>query len=151
MPFISKVNKVKRLNFAKEYLEKDFEFWKEVIFTDESIFNIWGSGGKEYGEGQIKQKEKNLQATVKHEGGSVMEWGCMSAKGPGNLYFIEGIMDQNMYLDILKQNLKQSAEKFRLQRSFKFYQDNDPKHKAKRIKNWLLYNCPKELKIYGAI
>ena len=43
-----------------------------------------------------------------------MVWGCMSAKGPGNLYFIEGIMDQNMYLDILKQNLKQSAEKFGL-------------------------------------
>ena len=51
-----------------------------------------------------------------------------------------------MYLDILKQNLKQSAEKFGLLRSFKFYQDNnDPKHKAQRIKNWLLYNCPKVL------
>ena len=54
-------------------------------------------------------------------------------------------MDQNMYLDILKQNLKQRAEKFGLQRSFKFYQDNDPKHKAQRIKIQLVYNCTKVL------
>ena len=48
-------------------------------------------------------------------------------------------------MDILKQNLKQSAEKFELPRSFKFYQDNDPKHKAQRNKNWPLYKCPKVL------
>ena len=52
---------------------------------------------------------------------------------PDNLYFIEGIMGQNMYLDILKQNLKQSVEKFGLQRSFKFYKDNDPKHNELKI------------------
>lgn len=146
-PFISKVNKVKRLQFAEEYREKDFEFWKEVIFTDESKFNIWGSDGqlRVWRRENEALKEKNLRATVKHGGGSVMVWGCMSAKGPGNLHFIEGIMDQNMYLDILKQNLKQSAEKFGLQGSFKFYQDNDPKHKAQRVKQWLLYNCPKVL------
>ena len=45
--FISKINKVKRLNFAEEYLDKDCEFWKEVIFTDESKFNIWGSDGQQ--------------------------------------------------------------------------------------------------------
>ena len=52
--FISKVNKVKRLNFAKEYLEKDFEFWKEVIFTDKVNLTFGDQmDSKEYGEGQM--------------------------------------------------------------------------------------------------
>ncbi|GBN24589.1 hypothetical protein AVEN_125081-1 [Araneus ventricosus] len=54
---------------------------------------------------------KNLTPSVKHGGGSQMVWGCMSAVGVGNLHFIDGMMDKYMYLDILKQNLKQNAEK----------------------------------------
>ena len=41
-PFISKINKQKRLNFAKKYVNKDKNFWKRVIFSDESKFNIFG-------------------------------------------------------------------------------------------------------------
>ncbi len=39
---------------------------------------------------------------VKHSGGSVMVWGCMSAAGTGELQFIEGTMNANIYCDILK-------------------------------------------------
>lgn len=45
-PFISKANQKKRLQFAREHRHKDFEFWKNVLFTDESKFNIFGSDGK---------------------------------------------------------------------------------------------------------
>ncbi len=38
-------------------------------------------------------------------GGSVMVWGCMSAADTGELQFIEGTMNANMYCDILKQRL----------------------------------------------
>ncbi len=31
--------------------------------------------------------------TVKHGGGSVLMWGCMSAAGVGELHFIDGIMN----------------------------------------------------------
>ncbi len=34
--------------------------------------------------------------TVKHGGGSVMVWGCMSAAGSGELQFIEGTMNAKM-------------------------------------------------------
>lgn len=44
----------------------------------------------------------------------VMVWGCMVVSGIGNLYFIGRIIDRFVYLDILKQNLKISAEKLRL-------------------------------------
>lgn len=38
-----------------------------------------------------------------------MVWGCMSSSGVGNLVFIE-----NVYLDILRNNLQESAAKMGL-------------------------------------
>ena len=37
-------------------------------------------------------------------------------------------MDKFVYIDILKQNVKQRAEKLGLANNFAFYQDNNPKH-----------------------
>lgn len=45
---------------------------------------------------------KNVIRTVKHGGGNMLVWGCMSASGVGNLVFIDGKMDQHLYIDILK-------------------------------------------------
>ena len=59
----------------------------------------------------------DLRPTVKHGGGSVMVWGCMSAHGVGNLVFIDGIMNQYVYINILKENLIPSAEKMGIRSS----------------------------------
>lgn len=64
------------------------------------------------------EEMKNLRATVKHGGGSVMVWGCMSESGVGNLHFIDGIMDQYVYLDLQKKNLKPSEKKLGISRTF---------------------------------
>jgi len=37
-PYISNINKQKRLKFAKEFISKDNVFWNKVIFSDESKF-----------------------------------------------------------------------------------------------------------------
>ena len=84
-----------------------------------------------------------MQATVKHGRGYVMVWGCKSAQGVGELVFIDGIMDKNVYLDILKDSLKKSAKNTGIPDYFKFYQDNDHKHTAYNVRLWLQYNCPK--------
>ena len=41
--------------------------------------------------------------TLKHGGGNVL--GCMSAAGIGELYFIVGNMNSNMYWEILQQSM----------------------------------------------
>lgn len=51
----------------------------------------------------------------------------------------------NEELNVKKRNLKQSAEKLGILDNFKYYQDNDPKHKAHVVREYLLYNCPKGL------
>lgn len=71
-----------------------------------------------------------------------MVWGSFSAAGPGNLHFIEGRMDQKVYLDILKKNVPEMVQKLGLTNKWQFYQDNDPKHTAYNVQSWLLYNYP---------
>jgi len=146
-PFISKVNLKKRLKFTNDHKKQGLRLLETSHFSDESKFNIFGSGGRHM-VWQKKKKElesKNLIPTVKHGDGSVLVWGCMSAAGVGNLHFIEGIMNHVMYIDILKQNLRSSSIKMGMGNQFIFQQDNDPKHRARKAKEWLLYNTPKHL------
>lgn len=146
-PFISAKNKKKRLEYAQKYVVKPEEFWQNVIFTDESKFNIFGSDGqvRVWRKPNTELDPQNLRPTVKHGGGHVMVWGAFSASGPGNLTFIESTMDRFIYLDILKTHLKASAVKLGHGSDFQFVQDNDPKHASKIIKEWLLYNVKSTL------
>ncbi len=65
-----------------------------------------------------------------------MLWGCFSAHGPGRLIRIIGTMNAMLYMEILEENLLQSAWQLCLHKGFVFQQDTDPKHTAKVIKAW---------------
>ena len=146
-PFISKKNVKLRLEYAKNFVNMAEDFWKTVIFTDESKFNIFGSDGRRF----VWRREntaldlKNLKATVKHGGGSVMVWCAMSAAGVGNIIFIETTMDKYHYLNILEENLEASAVKLGIKDNFRFVHDNDPKHKSKIVTEWLHENVKEVL------
>lgn len=58
----------------------------------------------------------------------------MSSAGVGNLHLIEATMDRYVFLIILKENIKQTAEK--LGKLFWFYQDNDPMHTYQKLQNF---------------
>ena len=53
----------------------------------------------------------------------------MSAAGVGELYFIDGNMNSNMYCEILQQSMIPSLHK--LGRRAVFQHDNDPEHTSK--------------------
>ena len=69
----------------------------------------------------------------------------MSRDGVGTLVRIEGNMDAQMYVDILKKNVKKSARKLKLGKNFTFQQDSDPKHTSKLAKAWFEDNNVKVL------
>ena len=110
-PLINSVNRMKRLQYTTSYKNASLDFWNKVIFTDESKFTIFqGNGKKVWRKKNTELEERNLLPSVKHGGGSLMVWGCMSAAGVGSLEFIDGIMDHKAYIKLLKKNLASSAE-----------------------------------------
>ena len=138
-PYVNKASRAKRLNYVKTYQNKDMDFWKYVLWSDESKFNLFGSDGKVMVWRSPKEEHdpKCTVPTVKYGGGSVKVWGCCACHGVGNLVFINGNMTGDMYKDILKENLIQSAKKLNLGKNMVFQHDNDPKHTGHVVKNWL--------------
>ena len=143
-PYLSKKHTKRRLEFAKKFKNMPLGFWKKILWSDESKFNLKLSDGAQK-VWREAYKVSCVKGTVKYGGGNVMVWGSMAWKGVGKLQFIETIMDQVQYRNILKQNLKSSARKLRLGSDFTFQQDNDPKHSATKTKEWFAENNVKVL------
>lgn len=109
--------------------------------------NRYGSDGitREWRKKNSQDNVANTIPIVNHSGGSIMIWDCMSAKGIGNIEVIDGIMDQHVYNNILRNNVKQSAKKMELPHVYTFQQD-DSKHTAHINRQWLIWNIPTLLK-----
>ncbi len=65
-------------------------------------------------------------------------WGCMTSKGVGYATKIDTTMDQYLYKSILEDELMQTIDFYDLDSTKVIFQhDNDPKHTAKSVKEWL--------------
>lgn len=146
-PYVNKVNRVKRLKYAREMLAKPLGFWDTVVWSDESKFNLFGSDGKVMVWRTLKEEfdPKCIVPTVKHGGGSVMVWGCFAKSGMGKLTVLDRILDRFYYQQILEENLLPSVNKLGLGADFSFMHDNDPKHTSAHVKVWLKQNGIKVL------
>ncbi|GFU76726.1 transposable element Tcb2 transposase [Trichonephila clavipes] len=146
-PYISEVNRKRRLEFAMKYKNKPMDFWKKVIFSDESKFEIFTppSIREIWRKNKTAFEPKNVLPTLKYGGGNVMVWGCVAHNGAGNLAFIDNKMNDLAYIDVLRHNLLDSATKLSMENTFIFHQVNDQKHTAIVTKTWLLYHAPRRL------
>lgn len=151
-PLLSAQNIEKRLRFATEQVSLPPAYWDDVIFSDETKIMLYYHDGPQrvWRKPLTALENKNLIPTVKFGKLSVMVWGCISSKGVGVIRILDEIMTKEVYLDILKNELTASVKKFGFidpdnpnKLKYKYYQDNDPKHKSYLCRSWLLYNCTK--------
>jgi transposase len=142
-PKLTSRHKRLRMEFARRYQEWTVEDWKRVIWSDETKINRLGSDGLQWAwkKPGAPLQDHHVTGTVKFGGGSLMMWGCMTAKGVGYACKIDGRMDAELYKSILEDDLLQTLEYYDLEPSeIIFQQDNDPKHTSKLAKKWFTDN-----------
>ncbi|KAI4894106.1 hypothetical protein NFI96_020168, partial [Prochilodus magdalenae] len=136
-PMLNKKQMEKRLKWAKEHGEWTAEDWQKVVFSDESRFcisfgdqgpRVWRRGGETYNHECVKRSVKFPQ--------SVMVWGCMSARGVGELCFLKKTVNAAVYQDVLETFLIPTVEEQFGEEDFIFQQDLAPAHAAKSTKDW---------------
>jgi DDE superfamily endonuclease/Transposase len=142
VPLINQNNREIRLTMAREFLLKPLTFWKKVIWTDETKINLFCSDGKKWAwrKNDEAYKSNCTVKTIKHGGGCLLLWGCISYNGTGRLILIEETLTGGKYVEILQKNLFDSAREMGLNSDFVFQQDNDPKHTSKIAKDFFQSN-----------
>ncbi|KAI4871795.1 hypothetical protein NFI96_008754 [Prochilodus magdalenae] len=142
VPLLKRAHVEARLKYANDHLKDEPSYWEKVLWSDETKIELFGLNSTRHvwRKKNAAYDPKNTVPTVKHGGGSIMFWGCFSAKGTGLLHRITGKMDGAMYRTILRDNLLPSARDLKMGRGWVFQHDNDPKHTAKATKDWLKKN-----------
>lgn len=135
------MQKRRRLAWVKERQAWTQRQWNSIVFSDESRFelSVGDSGSKVIRTKKEAYHRDCLKRTVKFPA-SVMVWGCMSAKGLGQLCFVENSINAVCYINILKENLLPSIPKITTFNEYIFQQDGAPAHTAKLTKKWLTEN-----------
>ena len=129
------------MKWCEKHKDWTVDQWSKVLFSDESPFSVRCKIAKRVwakpGEGL---RPETCQATVKH-GVKINVWGCFAAHGVGELYQVDDILEQKQYQQILEDYMIPSATKlFPNGEKWIFQQDNDPKHTAKKTKDWFRTN-----------
>ncbi|XP_008558725.3 transposable element Tcb1 transposase [Microplitis demolitor] len=137
-PKLTNRHKKNRLEWAKAHKNWTIEQWENVLWSDESKFQIFGSNRRVFVRRSKEERasEACTVPTIKHGGGNVMVWGCFGNSKPGNLVRITGKLNKESYLKILQDSAIPSGLSL-IGSGFIFQQDNDPKHSSKLCQNFL--------------
>jgi transposase len=130
--------KEQRVGFALEYSLKPLDFWQNVIFTDEKIFQSCYNGRiRVYRPPNTRFDERYTQKVVAHGRFSVNVWGWISAQGPGVLTHIIGRNNAEVHLHIMENIMLPSVNAVFPQNNFIYQHDNCPIYTARIISNWM--------------
>ena len=129
---IREVNKTKRLEWAKLYKDDDFE---NVIFTDESTVQL--ESHRRFccrKKGEAPRPKPRPKHPLK-----VHVWAGISMRGTIGICIFDGIMNKELYIDILDQMLVPFVCSV-YPDGHRMMADNDPKHTSRAATSFLEEN-----------
>jgi len=138
-PYLTEKNRKLRLEFAQKYRDKPVEFWRNVLWTDETAISLNGTYGKKYfkSEKELRKKREITQPTQHSGGGKIIIWGCVSFNGKGTILKCPKPMAYPFYLcDILNEVALPEGDRL-IGTDFVVQQDNAPIHTGIIVKKYL--------------
>ena len=140
-PFLTVRHRRLRLDFCNRYGNYDSSFWEKVIFSDETRISLLASDKPPLVRRPINLplSPQYLRPSFKHAI-SVMVWGCFSNQGLGELYIVDGNLNNAKYLTILESNLLPFINKIDDHGPHAFQDDNAPPHRHQNVYNWIEKN-----------
>lgn len=127
--------------FAARWMDKDVEWWRNVMFSDETVICRLQPSGKQYyyqRPGNRKERRGQIVTAKKGGGGKMLLWGCVTNEGVGDLSWIPGTINSEKYVDVLQSYVLQSWDYYGLdRRKLIFQHDNASVHTAQVVKNFL--------------
>ena len=140
-PFVSDINKARRIQFAKKHLEDVDGLIDATIWSDETTVRKAPKSKSISFRVHAGTKPEDLPFNYQFQNGgfSVMFWGCISIWGIGPLVAMDGSQNSDSYIELLKSYVipKLEAAKELLGVEFTFMQDNAPCHKSKKVTEFL--------------
>lgn len=149
-PFISEKNRKKRYGWCR--MRKNWTTkWDYIIWSDESRFELFNNDSRNWVWRKTNERYKTdcLKPTVKNSIG-VMVWGCFCNNKLGPLVLVEGTLNSDRYIELLKEyllpflnNLNEKEEEEELipwflfqEENYIFQDDNAPCHASIKTKSW---------------
>lgn len=132
---IRTANKAARLQWAQQYLHEAERGFTDVIWSDECSVQM--ESHRRYccrKQGEPPKNKPRLKHPTK-----VHVWAGISIKGATSICIFDGIMDTELYVEILHQNLLPFIHAVH-PTSHRFMQDNDPKHTSRKAQQFFAQN-----------
>ena len=124
--------------WARRHRNWNHQHWSHVIFADESRFSLYHCGGRARVRRRVGERLVDccIQETDGNVGPSLMVWGALHASGKSELVVVNGTVNQQRYIGILRQNLRHRA-RTTFQRNFELIHDNATPHTARNTHSFL--------------
>jgi len=130
----------KRVAWAKRYRHWTKDDWSKVLFSDESQFTVQGQRSqfvrRSLGE---PIRPCHIDQGVKHPPAK-MFWGCFSKYGPGPLLAIDGMMNSDVYISVLRRKVIPELSKRFPNGDGVFQHDLAPCHTSRKVKDFMQDN-----------
>ncbi len=137
-PYVNSVQKRRRLLWARRHLGWTITQWKRVLWSDESVFQVFFGRMDAVCSGPKKKRIIQTVTCNKSKSQGLSWYGVVvSALGKGNLYFCDGTINAEKYIEILEHNMLPSRRHLFQGRPCIFQQDNAKPHSAHITKSWL--------------
>lgn len=126
-PFLTEIQKIDRLRFAKQNKIRN---WNNVLFTDETTISLSPRNKKIW----RRRRERVYKRRFKHYS-KIHMWGCFSKFGFGKIYLFKENLTGAKLTDIYKTTLLPSSKMIKSS-NWMLLEDNDPKHTSKVAEAW---------------